>query len=96
MTLLLNIIGLITITVFTIYMYKVWKLVKHNSLLVFVLSGLIALVLRILLLLVDFKMFTVLEIDIYRTILANVLWILFAFGAMGLYYEVKKLVGKKE
>lgn len=94
--LILDLVAFVIIAIFTVFIAKLWLLVKHKALAYFIFAGIIALVLRGMLILVDIKILTVPQTNIYRTVLSNVVQLFWVIGAIALYYEVKKLVGKKE
>jgi len=96
MIMVLDFTALISILIFTIFILKLWQLVKHKSLFVFMLTGAVGLILRVLLLSVSFGIYTASQINLARTIMANVVWILLAIGAALLYLEVKNLLHKRK
>ena len=90
-TLILDLIALASILVFTIYIVKLWLLLRHKALFVFILTGVVGIVLRLFLLAVSTGITTQSEINLYRTILGNAIWVFLALGAVILYLEIKKV-----
>lgn len=95
MNLSLDIIASASIVIFIIFILKLWILVKHKSLFLFMFAGIAALFLRVLLLSATLKITTLEEINLMRNILSNILWFLWALGAIFLYLEVKNLIRRK-
>ena len=92
--LILNLLTLAASIIFTIAIYKLWGLVQHKSLTIFIISGVIGIALRVVVVLISLEYLTLNNTNVLRIMLGYGLWFLLALGAVLLYFEVKTVFKK--
>ena len=89
---MINIFILFLSLLFVIYAFKLWKLLKHKSLLVIMLAGLLGIGTRSLLVMENYALIDRSKMLIYTVPIGVTYWILITSGIVLLYWEVKKLL----
>lgn len=90
----LDIVTEISAILFLTFSIKLWRLIKHKSLFIYIIAGFACLALRTVVMLGNWQVFTTAQTLPFRTILSVIFFTLLAVGSISLYLEVKKVLGK--